>query len=172
MKKIVRLTESDLVSIVKRVIEEQDPKAPDFRSNLIGHGGKTTAPITLEQKNLHEIKKGLLNFEGGKLEYDKDGIWTIKWSGKWVKTSTGRKKPLYEVGVGGYEVKEPGLEGLNFGIGFRETESENINKIWEKNMGTKEDVLGFEGKDINPSIIIPKVKKLISDLKNYEKKLK
>ena len=49
MKKIIRLTESDLVRIVKRVINEQSPYAP-------GMGPKTTTPVGVNPTNKPSIK--------------------------------------------------------------------------------------------------------------------
>jgi hypothetical protein len=49
MKKIIRLTESDLVRLVKRVISEQSPYVP-------GMGPKTTTPVGVNPTNKPSIK--------------------------------------------------------------------------------------------------------------------
>ena len=49
MKKIIRLTESDLVRLVKRVIKEQSPYAP-------GMAPKTTTPAGVNPTNKSSIK--------------------------------------------------------------------------------------------------------------------
>lgn len=49
MKKIIRLTESDLVRLVKRVIKEQSPYAP-------GMGPKSTTPAGVNPTNKSSIK--------------------------------------------------------------------------------------------------------------------
>jgi hypothetical protein len=181
VKKVVRLTESDLVSIIKRIIkEEEDPKAPSFKSNLIGHGGKTTAPV--DQKQItkeklkreigiqsEEVKKQLQNFSGAKINPTNMG-WELYWEGREVE----------------YERPEYGLYFTNWegSLSFY-TVGPTYAKIYERVTGRElekdeegvgrpeyDDEIIFRGSELNAQKIVSLIKRLVTEIKNYESKIK
>jgi hypothetical protein len=69
MKKIIKLTESDLFNIVKKVLVEQNKPQPNFKFDTIINKSDTTVPSSLqnnkskvefEQKKINEFLKGIV----------------------------------------------------------------------------------------------------------------
>jgi hypothetical protein len=191
MKKVVRLTESDLVSIIKRIIkEEEDPKAPSFKSNLIGHGGKTTAPV--DQKQItkqklqreieiqaEEVKKQLQNFLGAKIEKSNYG-WRLYWEGRTIdvdRDNSGKiteKTPEYSLNFYNWDGS---LDFFTYGPTYAKIYERVTGRELEKDeegVGGPEysNEIKFRGSELNAQKIVSLIKRLVTELKNYESKIK
>ena len=67
MKKVIRLTESDLVRLIKRVIKEQDTKTPpnpELVKQLKSYGFKETSNINFFKKPITPLKNAYISIYG------------------------------------------------------------------------------------------------------------
>ena len=144
MKKVVRLTESDLVNIVKRVINEQSmennkPKAQNC-SELDGKISDVVAGMVEKKKNL-DIKKGGVSMTiAGPQHHDKSGRPVSDWEEKVINEDPYSYVKLYN---GKYCVKQQSKNNW--------TEVTNPNQIRsvEKSLNSKIDYVSIYNKHEN-----------------------
>ena len=65
MKKIIRLTESELIKVIKKLIKEEEPKNSDLYSSILGYldkHGENIVQGSNDKLNTMGIKKEVMKF--------------------------------------------------------------------------------------------------------------
>jgi hypothetical protein len=140
MEKIVRLTESDLTRIVKRVINETSKPKAQKCSELDGKISDVVAGMTEKNKNLDLKKGGVAMTVAGQQHRDKSGRMVSNWEEKVINEDPYSYVKLYN---GKYCIKHQSKNNW--------TEVTNQNQIIsvEKALNTKVDPMSIYKKHNN-----------------------
>lgn len=103
MKKIIRLTESDLARIVRRVIAEESQSTPNVSIDNLTFS--VTDGNGLELYKSHKVENGEVKISLTQTMFDADEIVTVKIGGGFVGTTA---KIDTETGLKGLTVIQPG----------------------------------------------------------------